>query len=421
MDLQLRADLRSVARRLADAISLFGSLPRSEYRSIVGEVVAALASQRLPASDVYPKSLGAFPTVVKEALEKLSAAGRVGSRSRPVCDPALVPLDPVVDATPWEDDELDPVDAQWYFDMLSVKKIISHFPPRTRSVVALGTPTVAAIAADDFPEVTLVDISQRFWKKEIPKWLDTGKVDRVMHDLDDKPYDGVTDADVVVMDPPWYIEHYRAWLWSAVKTCRPGGLIAVALPQLLTNRRALPEREEIMGWLRAIGCVSIEDGALTYVTPSFEVAVLEPNGLDFLRRWRRADLALVRLQNRALPYDMPRFSSSEWAYREILGRIVRSWREIPHHDIAPVIGPADPDLGYRLSGVGRNYLWSSDANLITSHGGAAVVTEWGVLPAILDSLETGEALSPAVARALPAASLAERESLIGTLRTILMR
>jgi len=61
VDPQLRVDLRPVARRLlAAAIALFGSLPRTEYRSIVAEVVTALA-RRVPEDQVYPLSLGAFP------------------------------------------------------------------------------------------------------------------------------------------------------------------------------------------------------------------------------------------------------------------------------------------------------------------------------------------------------------------------
>ena len=410
VDPQLRVDLRPVARRLlAAAIALFGSLPRTEYRSIVAEVVTALA-RRVPEDQVYPLSLGAFPTVVKATLGGLSVGDRAAAY--------LAGRQPApVDSAPWEHDELDPVDAEWYFDVPSVRRILSEFPQDTRSVVALGAPTVAAMAADVIREVTLVDISPRFWSAEMPTWLDASKVERIRHDLDEKVYDGIP-ADVVVMDPPWYMENYRAWLKSAVMVCRDGGLIVVPLPQMLTNRRSLPEREELMRLLKSIGPVKVKDDALTYVTPSFEAAVLQTSELGFLTRWRRADLALVEVQERNLPYKFRRFGGGGWNYRKVCGQVVRTWGEMPREGALPIIGPTDPRRGYRMTSVGRNDIWSSSANLITSRGRAATVRAWGALPRILELAEAGYDLDSAVISALPQGPVSERQSLIFTLRTI---
>ncbi len=410
VDLQFRVDLRSAARRLlAAAITLFGSLPGTEYSSIVAQVVTAL-SRRMPENQVYPMSLGAFPTVVKAALGGLNESDCIA------CPSGLE--SPHADCAPWEHDQLDLVDAEWYFDVPSVRRILSYFPPGTGSVVALGTPTVAAVAADVVPEVTLVDISPRFWRPNAPNWLDVSKVERVRHDLDEKLYDGIPDADVVVMDPPWYIESYRAWLKSAVAVCREGGLIAMALPQILTNRRSLPEREEVIRLLKSVGRVDVKYDALTYVTPTFESAVLQANGLDFLTRWRRADLVLVEVREKSLPYEFRRFGGNGWNYREVHGQVVRTWGETPREGMLPVIKPAEGHRGYRLTAVGRNYVWSSNANLITSRGRAATVRTWGALPRILDLAQAGQALDSAVISGLPQGPVSERQSLIYTLRTI---
>ena len=94
---QLRADFRSyVRRRLMSAVQLFGSVPKSEYQSIVTDFVATLASQRIPYGDIYARSLGAFPTLVKEALQK--------SRSNPgiAPDASAVPLTAECEWTPWK-------------------------------------------------------------------------------------------------------------------------------------------------------------------------------------------------------------------------------------------------------------------------------------------------------------------------------
>lgn len=416
VDQRQRADFRRwVASRLTETIKLFGNLPRSEYRMIVAELVATLAATWLPDNELYGMSLGAFPTVVKEALAELALGAPSLVQQWPGGQP------PAPEPAPWEDEELDPVDAQWYFDLASVERIASCIPLDVKSVVALGTPTVAAAVASERPrcEVTLVDISPRFMSHDVPGWVRGRGIDFVTHNLDEKPYAGVGGADVVVMDPPWYIENYRAWLHSAVATCRKGGLVAVVLPQLLTNRRSLPERKEVMGYLRALGPVSVMHGALRYVTPSFELPILAAEGLDYLHRWRRADLALVNVRKRELPYEFPSLTDIEWRHRVVSSLVVRSYGESGHGSPVPVIEPTQEGQGYLLAGVGRNYLWSSDANLVTSRGRAATVRHWGRLPHILDLLEEGVPLAQSVAQA--ELSLQDNQPLVGTLRTLLDR
>jgi hypothetical protein len=235
------------------------------------------------------------------------------------------------------------------------------------------------------------------------------------------------------MDPPWYIENYRAWLHSAVASCRDGGLIAVAMPQVLTNTRSVPERDEILQLLGLIGPVKMMENVLTYVTPSFELAVLEADDLQFLRRWRRADLALVTVECRELPNEFPRVRDIEWVYRDVRGRVVRSCYETENSSGLPIIkptnprgeswatSPADPRMEYRLTGVGRNYLWSCGANLVTSRGRAAAVQRWGALPRILDRLQEDEDcdLDSAVRDELPGVSAEDCKPLVDILRTLL--
>jgi hypothetical protein len=415
---------------VAIVVQIYDSLPKPEYRSIVADVVAdvvtALAASCVPAASVYCMSLGAFPTLVQETLKAPDLANRRDllwppsdrlAMPGPVAweDDELASTEPA----PWEDDELDPIDAQWYFDLPSARFITSVFPAGTASVVALGAPTVAAVAAKSVPHVTLVDISPRFCPPYLPSWVDGRHVETVSQNLDEKRYEGLGDADVVIMDPPWYIENYRAWLHSAVASCRDGGLIAVALPQMLTNTRSMTERDEILKLLRLIGPVDLVENVLTYVTPSFELGVLEANDLQFLRRWRRADLALVRVRRRWLPYKFPRVRDIEWIYRQVRGRVVRSCDEEEHGSGLPAVKPIDSRRGYRLAGVGRKYLWSSGANLVTSRGRAARVERWGALPLILDLLQKGYDFEPAVGAAVPGVSAEDCDFLVGILRTLL--
>jgi hypothetical protein len=411
---QLRADFRSyVRRRLMSAVQLFGSVPKSEYQSIVTDFVTTLASQRIPYGDIYARSLGAFPTLVKEALQK--------SRSNPgiAPDASAVPLTAECEWTPWEDDELDPIDAQWYFDMPTAQRIVGMFASGTNSVLALGTPTVASVAASKIDNVTLVDISQRFTRDADAAWPALKNVNITCHDLDEEIYSGVTKADVVVMDPPWYIESYQAWLHSAVSNCRSDGMLVVALPQILTSRRSLPERQAIIAILEKVGNVQLVPDALTYLTPSFELPVLEASDLQFLKQWRHGDIAVINVRKTDLPYEFPAMRNIQWKTRNVYGRIVRTCYENLAEGTLPVIEPFEGTSGYRLTQVTRNYLWSSSANLVTSRGRAATVTTWGALPHILDLLEAGYEVESSVGKALPSASTPDRTGLAGTLSAIL--
>jgi hypothetical protein len=405
-----RVDARARPRAVAE-----GERSKWLYRSRVKARVARLVP-RVPVKELYHRSLGAFPKVVKEALLELMTCGYQV--------PPLAPADAqeLGDLAPWEDDELDLIDSQWYFDQPSAELILSFMPEGARSVVALGTPTVAAAAAAaGIPRVQLFDISLSFQPGgHAPAWADLKKIDVEACDLDEEPVTDIDPADVVVMDPPWHLENYQAWLQTAVRACKVGGLLAVALPQPLTNRKAQSELRELHRILSGIGRVIVKPGILSYVTPSFELPVLDIDGLGFLRRWRPADLALVRAERPEVTWESAGVGNLVWSCRRVEGRVVRTWGET-RSPAVPVITPADPSIGYRLASVGRSYLRSSGINLVTSRGRAAVVNRWGRLPEILDLLQNGYPVDVAAKTALLGVPDADHETLTVTIRTLLER
>jgi hypothetical protein len=410
-----RAEVHLMARRSAGIRG--GALTPVEYRSIVVNRVTKLAHRLLPDAELYRRSLGAFPTIVRESLDALP--GRVPSPTEPAHTDASA--DTPDDGTVWVADEFDPVEAQWYFDMPSVQRLLSVLSVGSRSMLALGIPSLGGPAAQVMDEVRILDRSKILERESLglAEVAGSGGLEVVEWDLDAKPYLDAPEADVVVMDPPWYLEHYRAWLHTAVEACKIDGTIGVVLPQVLTNRRSVVDRRELLQILKSIGHVSLKPALLSYITPSFERAVLDAKGIGHLGRWRLADLALVRLRNKRLPYNFEPVHDVEWKYREVCGRIVRSWDESVWEPGMPVIGPADAAAGYRLSSVSRFYLLVSGVNLITSQGGAAVVSRWGCLPLILDLLRDGYCPQVAVKTALPNAGAQDQQELAATLELIL--
>lgn len=420
MQVRVRGGARILARlrgRVAAVRRRYRGLPSEKYRSIIASRVARLVLQPITEFDLYRSCLGAFPAIVQASLFNLSYGQGGGSPTSRGAKPELF------EPAPWEQEEFDFIEAEWYFDVPSVAHIISLFPATTASVVSLGTPTVAAGAARRIRDVTLLDRSAALAHRHLGSRPDDARATPriVQWDLSEKPQPDVSHADVVVLDPPWYIEHYRAWLHTAVAACKTGGLIILALPQLLTNRRTLPERDELIEILKGIGDLEIEKDVLSYVTPSFERAVLEISGLDHLVRWRRADLAVVQVRQRDLPFRFDAVTDIPWAYREVSGRILRTRDERNKADSIPVLESPNAEHPYRLTSVSRNALRDSRINLVTSRGRSAVVTHWGSLPEILDLRQDGITLKKAIVYALPSASVQERARVLSILRTLLER
>ena len=409
-------DPRSLARRLASSVRSRESLSRRDYSTLVAILVAAIVAKRVISEfELYSSCQGAFPTIVKESLQVL---GNYRRRIIRTSHDIELPADPA----PWEHDDFDIIESEWYFDVPSVDRILSLFPAGAKSIVCLGVPTLAEKAGAGEREVTLVDRSPSLRNKSLEFWQPGGQrnVNVVQYDLNEKPYHGAeATADVVVMDPPWYIEHYTAWLSTAVHAVRRGGLIAVALPQLLTKRRASAERDQLHSMLKDVGRVRIVDDALSYVTPSFERTVLGAEGLGHLDRWRRGDLALVTVDRpAALPFTP--VPESLWKYRLIDGRVVRSWGEHLSTPAMPVIRPANGAAGYQLTSVGRTYLLTNEINFVTSRGKAAVVHTWGKLPDILTAIEHGTEVKKAVHDAdLGGVSAVARDELAVTIDALL--
>ncbi len=418
--IMFRSDMRRATRRIAALAAMDGRLSRKEYESVIADLVTRRGKGLVAEAEFYCRFLGAFPVLVKLVMLGLMRDGRI---TAPLAQPDVRDS---VERAPWEYDEFDLVEYEWYFDQQSVRIILQQFPSDSRSLVSLGVPTIVPSASAAGYRVTLIDRSPSLLHKHLDLRGDGAahRAELVEWDLGRAPYVKAESADIVVMDPPWYLEHYQAWLHTAIAACKAGGLLMLALPQALTNRRTFFERSELLTTLNRIGPTQIISNSLSYVTPSFERAVLENDDLDHLARWRRADLALVVKQgNDSLPFGFTSVTAPAWNFRRIGGRIIRTWGEVTDgsRDATPVIAPTSPSHGYRLASVSRSYLASGNINLVTSGGGAAVVERWGRLPQILDSLQDDIDPQKAIQYALPDATAAERHEVANILHEILRR
>lgn len=103
-------------------------------------------------------------------------------------------------------------------------------------------------------------------------------------------------ADVILVDPPWYLDFVRPMLSAAAASCREGGYLLVSLPPEGARSNGAAERARTLRFAERVG-LRVETTyplALTYATPFFEANALAVQGVHVPHDWRRGDLVVMR-------------------------------------------------------------------------------------------------------------------------------
>jgi hypothetical protein len=248
---------------------------------------------------------GVYPSEALHAVERLGRRGildtlslarlRRRGRGTPGTLPCLNPL-PVP----------HPLDFDWRFSRSGVDRLVRECLARSDRgrTILLGTPSVfwalrkvervPALLLDANPEVIGV----------------LGGIGDDAHNalLCDLRHDRlpVEQSAVVVVDPPWYRDHERLFLWAAAKLCRPNGTVLMSVPAEGTRPGVEADRDEALAWAAQLGLdvEAIEPGAIGYDSPPFERNALAAVGLDGMPyEWRHGDLVILRLRE---PKEMER-------------------------------------------------------------------------------------------------------------------
>jgi hypothetical protein len=177
----------------------------------------------------------------------------------------------------------------WPFTASTISKITS----RTRDfscIGLLGVPSLFAnlrSANQTAPtRATLFDCDDYFFAEGTEGFLKSD-----VAGISSK-FDGM--FDLVIADPPWYLDEYREWLSTAARIIRPGGTFMFVLFPKGIRPSAQAEREAILAFAEsAFSEISIDDTKVHYETPSFEQVQLIRNGILPIN-WRVADLVVCK-------------------------------------------------------------------------------------------------------------------------------
>ena len=195
--------------------------------------------------------------------------------------------------------EPHPYDYDWRFNPSTTQQLtsimIKESMPNGKALL-LGTPSVFVelLYTHKAPRTTLID-----WNHALGEYLSHFHLPTsftfIEHDLlSGHIWHEEDQIDVVLCDPPWYVEHYAAFLVQAAYVTKIGAKIVVSLLPSNARPEAMKDRWKIYEIAHKLGLhiLSVESNAIEYQTPAFEQSSLHSTSIDIQESWRTGDLAI---------------------------------------------------------------------------------------------------------------------------------
>lgn len=218
-------------------------------------------------------------------------------------------------------------------------------------------------------------------------------------------YSSVTECDLLkfsefptqfqwaIADPPWYIEHYHAFLNAGRKLlAREGKLLLSVMPRL-TRPSARRDRLKIVDMAAKVGfdLIEVKPAALHYSSPPFEIEALRAEGIT-LEDWRSGDIFCFALRCHELEEAGPHQPTDEDSWRAFrLGTTIVKIKEERRPESEPFdYNSISPTGSLRLRSVSRRSPVRSKINLWTSRNIALAVSKPIALSEALEKIQRGE-------------------------------
>ncbi len=192
------------------------------------------------------------------------------------------------------------LDAAWWFDAVTVEAFRAEIEalPRRAEVVFLGTPSLFLDTwqRNESRSSYLVD-RDRAIQNRLPVGL-RSRMDS-MNLLNELPRLG--HADLVIADPPWYVEETMAFLRAGQAVSRVGAQVLICLPPKGTRPSIEQERKEFFYWAATGGMrlKRVLEGRVRYEAPPFERNVFRSTGQPLDQQSRLGDLAIFDVEHRS--------------------------------------------------------------------------------------------------------------------------
>jgi len=274
------------------------------------------------------QALGAYPTDVLCNLQELQRAGKAKEIDKGVWtsvapaaqgDHTQLATSELLHEEDSDFPEPHPLDFDWRFGGRALEHLENRIESSlAKSIAVLGAPTLFKYLREHHKAAHLFDRNE-----QIISFLRQAGYNEVTQ-CDLFRYSGHTHFDCVIADPPWYLDHYRAFIEAARRMLVPGRNLLLSVLPPLTRPSAENDRLAIVDFAseRGFDLLRTEPGLLAYLSPPFELEALKSDGLN-VSAWRSGDLYTFALSNREVSKYKPEHTDQEQLWRTFtVGRTV---------------------------------------------------------------------------------------------------
>lgn len=281
-----------------------------EFLGRVDEWVGEAAVTQPSAADLLALLPGVWPGEALASLGRLEARRTLPRRyrsqiERSLRQPRRLRTPATVLAAPPRFLE-HPLDFEWLFTRegqdVILRELRAACHGASGTILCLGCPTLFDRGKSLIPEQHFV-----LWDKNASSLGQMSEA-HALADIDLRHETlPATAASAAVLDPPWYNDFYRLFLWAALRNVGVGGKILLSFPPEGTRPSAARDLADVIQWAKKAGATLLSQrrGCLPYRSPLFEVNALAAAGLASVPLdWRRGDL-LVFQKHAPVPVDRP--------------------------------------------------------------------------------------------------------------------
>lgn len=195
------------------------------------------------------------------------------------------------------------LDSDWRFSEKGVQVLVQNvkkYIKKGQTIIFLGVPTLFKYFVNEYPQFYNYVFLDRNANKHIGSMELSENVIVVDSDVS-KLKDYNVQADIVIMDPPWYLECYKLFMNIAYLISNPNAIVLSVMPPITTRPTVKDEYEKLEEYLKELGICIIEykSNVIEYQMPPFERNTLRINGIvNIPDNWRTGDLliAIKKLQ-----------------------------------------------------------------------------------------------------------------------------
>lgn len=220
-----------------------------------------------------------------------------------------------------------PLDYDWRFSHMSIDSLCTELMSLCHSsstLLLVGCPSIwlGMQQFEEPPKMILIDQNHAMIST-LKQYSSNPGTNFICHNLLLHPLENLRScADIVVADPPWYLEHYRAFMLQAAISVQHMGHVYISLLPSNTRPDADDDRWSILEYARNLGFTlqSLQPKQLAYESPVFELASLQQTNTKLSKTWRKGDLLLFRRTKE--------LSSSQNYFEKVHDSLENDWAEV---------------------------------------------------------------------------------------------